>query len=417
MQAYFDLPIAARLAAAFLAGACAGAAANWAVYSLRLDSLPLSPWCRNHPHDGRSRWLDRVPIWGWWRLQRKGKQLGYEFWLRPLVVEAAAGLLMAFLYWWEVHELGLVFPPLGFGVDLPPAFVMELHAQFLQHALLVAWMIPVTLIDIDEQTIPDEIVVPGTLLGLLLAAAMPAGRLPDVTDPLGPAAVSMHLASPDAWPQGLEGYPQVWPLALAWGCLGVWCLALLPRTWHARHGWRRAWGLLWARVVREPASKCILVIGLAAAAAIVGLWWLGGVRWQSLLSALVGMASGLGLVWSVRLIGGWTLRREAMGFGDVTLLAMIGAFLGWQAALLVFFVAPFAGLVIGVVRWVIKRDNVLPYGPFLCVGALAVIVRWGALWSWGHGGVFGVPWLAPAVVGGCLVLLTVLLALWRLVRG
>jgi len=54
------------------------------------------------------------------------------------------------------------------------------------------------------------------------------------------------------------------------------------------------------------------------------------------------------MIWSVRIIGGWSLGREAMGFGDVTLLAMIGTFLGWQACLLVFFLAPFAGIVIGV---------------------------------------------------------------------
>ena len=39
----------------------------------------------------------------------------------------------------------------------------------------------------------------------------------------------------------------------------------------------------------------------------------------------------------VRVLGSQVLRREAMGFGDVTLMAMIGAFLGWQAAVLTFF--------------------------------------------------------------------------------
>ena len=51
-----------------------------------------------------------------------------------------------------------------------------------------------------------------------------------------------------------------------------------------------------------------------------------------------------GLTWSVRFLGTLAFRREAMGFGDVTLMAMIGAFLGWQAAVLTFFLAPFFGL-------------------------------------------------------------------------
>ena len=42
-------------------------------------------------------------------------------------------------------------------------------------------------------------------------------------------------------------------------------------------------------------------------------------------------------MWAVRIIGTLTLRQEAMGFGDVTLMAMIGAFTGWQSTLLIFF--------------------------------------------------------------------------------
>ena len=65
-----------------------------------------------------------------------------------------------------------------------------------------------------------------------------------------------------------------------------------------------------------------------------------------------------------------------MGFGDVTLMAMIGAFLGWQPCLIIFFLAPFAGLVIGVLRLILFRDREIPYGPFLCLATLVVIVAW-----------------------------------------
>ena len=82
------------------------------------------------------------------------------------------------------------------------------------------------------------------------------------------------------------------------------------------------------------------------------------------------MAGAGGLVWAVRIIGAIVLRREAMGFGDVTLMAMIGAFLGWQPCLVIFFLAPFAGLVVGVLRLILFRDREIPYGPFLCLAAL-----------------------------------------------
>jgi leader peptidase (prepilin peptidase)/N-methyltransferase len=61
---------------------------------------------------------------------------------------------------------------------------------------------------------------------------------------------------------------------------------------------------------------------------------------------------------------------ESMGGGDVKLLAMIGAFIGWPAAVLTFFLAPFFGAVVGIVNLVVKKDHTIPYGPFLALAAL-----------------------------------------------
>ncbi len=64
---------------------------------------------------------------------------------------------------------------------------------------------------------------------------------------------------------------------------------------------------------------------------------------------------------------------ESMGGGDVKLLAMIGAFLGWQKAVLTFFLAPFLGIIIGIINLVLKKDHTIPYGPFLSLAALLSI--------------------------------------------
>lgn len=61
---------------------------------------------------------------------------------------------------------------------------------------------------------------------------------------------------------------------------------------------------------------------------------------------------------------------ESMGGGDVKLLAMIGAFLGWERAVLTFFLAPLFGAVIGVINLAVKKDHTIPYGPFLSLGAV-----------------------------------------------
>jgi len=61
---------------------------------------------------------------------------------------------------------------------------------------------------------------------------------------------------------------------------------------------------------------------------------------------------------------------ESMGGGDVKLLAAIGAFLGWQRALLTFFLAPLLAIVIGIINLLVKKDHTIPYGPFLSLAAL-----------------------------------------------
>jgi len=67
---------------------------------------------------------------------------------------------------------------------------------------------------------------------------------------------------------------------------------------------------------------------------------------------------------------------ESMGGGDVKLLAMIGAFMGWKMALLTFFLAPFLGIVFGIISLITKKDHTLPYGPFLSIAALLSLF-WG----------------------------------------
>src|SRR6185436_5201682 len=116
-------------------------------------------------------------------------------------------------------------------------------------------------------------------------------------------------------------------------------------------------------------------------AGVVAAWYQDGEQWRGLFSALVGLAVGGGIVWLIRLIGGAVVKREAIGFGDVTLMAMIGAFVGWQPVLIVFFMAPFVGAIVGLLQWIMIGENVIPFGPFLCLGALTTVVFWAAVWD------------------------------------
>jgi len=93
-------------------------------------------------------------------------------------------------------------------------------------------------------------------------------------------------------------------------------------------------------------------------------------------SALIGAALGGGSLLLIRLVYYALTRQEGMGLGDVKLLAMMGAFLGWKSILFIIMVASFTGALLGAAVMVIKKKNgryAIPFGPFLSLGALCYL--------------------------------------------
>lgn len=427
-----ELPLSLGLLLSSAAGLVAGAFVNWAAYSLAWNRRPVSPWSAAHPDAAARRASDRLPLWGWFGLRRESSVHGRGFWIRPLVVEVAMAAALAALYWWEVDRQGLIvgqFDAIAPGTPLRAAAGATL-ATFLSHALLVTLMAAASLIDVDEKTIPDGITVPGTLLALLIAAVEPSSLLPHATGEMVPMPADLgdalilkveplSLASPNAWPDALSGAPQWLSLAIGLACFATWCFALTPRILRARRGLRIGLRVLLARIARELSRPPLLWIGLGGGIAIVGVWFAGGPNWVGLLTSLVGMIGGGAMVWAVRIVGKWALRKEAMGFGDVTLMMMIGAFLGWQSGIFIFFIAPFAGLIVGILQMALRRDDVIPYGPFLCLGALVVMVRWADFWNADPGSLqafFDFPWLVPGILAVGVVMLGAMLVVWRNIK-
>lgn len=100
-----------------------------------------------------------------------------------------------------------------------------------------------------------------------------------------------------------------------------------------------------------------------------------------LVDSLLGAIIGGGLVYGSGLLGNLIFFKlmkkksiegetESIGGGDVKLLAMIGAFIGWKAAILTFFTAPFMGAAVGIYVLAFKKSHLIPYGPFLSLAAL-----------------------------------------------
>ena len=84
------------------------------------------------------------------------------------------------------------------------------------------------------------------------------------------------------------------------------------------------------------------------------------------------------------------LRKEALGFGDVKMTAMMGAFLGWKLTLVALFLASFLGSLIGIglVALTRDRDYQIPLGSFLAIGALSAVAVGEPLLTWYVGHMF-----------------------------
>jgi leader peptidase (prepilin peptidase)/N-methyltransferase len=108
-----------------------------------------------------------------------------------------------------------------------------------------------------------------------------------------------------------------------------------------------------------------LAIGLILSAA-------GGL--DSVVAALVGAVVGFGILWLVGVAGRWAFKEEAMGGGDIKMMAMVGTFVGWQGVLLTIFLGALAGTAIFLPLTLIGRRKLVPFGVFLAIGAAVTYV-------------------------------------------
>jgi leader peptidase (prepilin peptidase)/N-methyltransferase len=100
---------------------------------------------------------------------------------------------------------------------------------------------------------------------------------------------------------------------------------------------------------------------------------------MSVKDSLMGVLLGGGSLYAVASVYHLVTKREGMGGGDVKLLAMIGAFIGWKGVLFTILCSSFIGTVVGVtLMLVFSADSkyAVPFGPFLSLGAV-IYVLWG----------------------------------------
>lgn len=353
---------------------------------------------------------------GWFSRLQEREHHGRWFWLRPFLIELALTIALP-VYYLMVTQRGLLLPE----QEVVPLRLMlhqeSLHLVFVAHALLLVLMTAATFIDFDEQTIPDIITVPGTLFALSFATLNPKMFMPVLilggNGGLAIGPVTFSLPSFPAGPEWSQGTGAITALAI-WT---VWCFALTNRRVILRKGLAKAVQFFFAGLVRYPTWKIIFGMWCFGIPAILGVWWLGGQAWTGLLTGLVGLAVGGGILWAVRIVASTAMGVEAMGFGDVTLMAMIGAFIGWQASLAAFFLSPIAAIAIVLIQYIITRESRVPFGPYLCAGTVLTAIFWDAIYNGYLSPTLGalapvLLWFAVAMFG----LLGGMLFVWSLVK-
>jgi len=164
-----------------------------------------------------------------------------------------------------------------------------------------------------------------------------------------------------------------------------------PVLLFARYGFGRELALFWPlscvlivlsfidldlRIIPDRVTLPGIVIGLVLAP-LLGVTTIGG--------SLIGAVAGGGALYLIAVLGDAVFGKESMGGGDIKLAAMLGAFMGWQAVLVLLFAAFLSGAVAGVAALIVKGrdwDRSLPFGPFIAAGAFLAAVWGDSILAW-----------------------------------
>lgn len=166
--------------------------------------------------------------------------------------------------------------------------------------------------------------------------------------------------------------------------------------WYFGLGWSTAvYALLYSSllvVAGTDLSHKIIPNAITLPGTAVGLLSSATVLSTGLVNGLIGMLVGGGLLWLLAWLSPYLFGKEGMGGGDIKLMAMIGAFLGWKPALVTIMMGSLLGSLVGLTligTRVISRQDYIPFGPFLACGALIALFFEQPLLNWYQGLLLG----------------------------
>jgi leader peptidase (prepilin peptidase)/N-methyltransferase len=372
----------------FIFGAFIGSFLNVCIHRLPRNESIVAPPSRCYSCGTRVQWYDNLPIISYLVLRGRCRWCGASFSPRYLFLELLTGGLTALVMWWAFAASDAASPWLLAASVPEPVARAAAAAAVLS---LVYYLVVAAIIDFEHFIIPDELT-----------------KSFQVAAPLVAVAAATNLAYADLWDPG------------AW----------LWRTDVFDHRSLDAGGFLWRMAAMVLGAIVVLLLSLPLARVVysrfcpesqrwddddhrgfrVGVWWfaaasllpllalgvlvawrpggdLGG--WPALAAHLAQATAGSLLGWMslylVGLLGTIAFRRNAMGFGDVKFLAPIGAFLGPVGVVYAFLAAAVIGTAVGLPLRLLRERREIPCGPYLALGALAMLFAGPAVHHWVFG--------------------------------
>ncbi len=411
-----------RVLFAIAFGACVGSLINVLVYRLPLGLGVVTPPSRCPSCETRLTWRENIPIFGWLFLKGRCRFCRSKISPEYPLVELLVGVIFAITYLVLYAERGM-FLGINFGAIRPEwarnGFT-ETWPVFIVVLMLFSSLVAMTLTDLKSYTIP---LVLTWFPAIVAVIAHPAAAMWIQQTQGGWSWV----AKGEVWAIATPGVHGWWWIGAALGGAVGLVLAnvlmsfgVIGRSFADYEAWEKQaladraaeagtdekhlghppetsppemW-IQYPHARREMLRELIFLspcIGLAlcggwVARKLAGPWAFdpgtglyvpseAAPLWLTVLAGVIlGYLIGGGIVWAVRIFGSMAFGKEAMGLGDVHLLAAVGACLGWVDATLTLFAAVLLGLIWPLVSLVTrgKLQRQLPFGPWLAAGAMAV---------------------------------------------
>ncbi len=376
----------------FIFGALIGSFLNVCIVRLPKNESIVFPSSHCPQCKAKIAWFDNIPLVSFLLLAAKCRACRRPIPWHYFMVE----LLTAALFLWTYLVFGLAW------VVIPSL-------------VLTAGLIVATWVDLEWRIIPDEVSLGGIVVGLFLSALIPGIHK-------GPAVEILSMGSTVSF-------------ILAGSCMGLHLFKVLRRKMPFEREDKEIFiigitllGLQWGSIMLARSVPMLTVSFAALADAFQGViiggcsLWVTGLLGEIVITKRVvtefdfkGIVDDplalladlrkhsyideqgnlqpafreVKTVEKLKLSMAFEPKRKdifemidaideggVMGWGDVKLLAMAGAFLGWSLTVIAFFIAPFFGAAAGLVKMLRKQDTAIAYGPFLAMGILASLY-WG----------------------------------------